>query len=237
MEKKPGLEHILHDYVTTCSDHYRFFMHRTVPADWHSKLPLQAEERWLHIHALLSLDPGQTEWQEHICYFVKCEHIACYGHASTQSLVCVAPVDSQLERPFLHEETHVLTYKRWGMLPAFFMEGIAHYVERSAITYGHEMQQQQGKSAGFWASAFLEQRDHVLDILQRSDCFRQEMPTYPMYLLASNFIDFIITTCGPQFLHRCCTLIGSGTDITEAMQRSEPEIIAAWRQFAQEQGR
>lgn len=221
------------EYEAINSEHYQFFLHTTTPFEWRRKLPTMAERRWLQIHSVLDLDSQQTRWERSFPYFVK-SGSACYGHASTESLVCVAPAGSALEKPFLHEETHIVTYMRWGKLPSFFTEGLAHFVERKVAIYGREFEQFRDISASNWVRLFLNETHHWLDFLRNDEQFWQgRTESRPLYLIANHFIDFVATTRGWMFVHQMLDKISSGIDVLDSLATTEHDLMVSWKRFAE----
>ena len=109
------------------TEHYHFLI------DSRLLIPTQRfceeiENRWQHLHTLFrlpSVQPCKTR------YVVRMDPSpTVYGQAGMNQISCFLneprPFGPYL-LPFLHEETHVLTQRAWGRLPAFWSEALADY--------------------------------------------------------------------------------------------------------------
>ncbi len=226
-----GLSNLFAEFTPVKGEHYLFLLHRDIPSGWGTKLPAAAEMRWLQIHHTLQIDSQQTRWLEPFPYFVSSRN-ECHGRASSHSLVCVAPPNSSLEKPFAHEETHAVVFRRWGKLPSFLTEGLAVYVERRVTSYGHALGLHRGLTAAHCVPLLLDLKAEWADILRKDELFwRFVAQGTPMYLIAECFVDFLVETRGFPFLHELLEQVRAGNDFVRAIGLRDREIARSWRQF------
>ena len=60
-------------------------------------------------------------------YFIK-HSTNTLGKFQKNLIYCESPHWDNLYEPFVHEECHDITFRKWGILPCFLFEGIAEYV-------------------------------------------------------------------------------------------------------------
>lgn len=213
------------------TNNYFFIFNENCPKEWIHKLPKEAESRWYTIRKMLQLN---TDYQSKkpLLYLVGLGiGSQCYGSTTLKGISCVAPRDSLLEVPFIHEEAHAVILCEWGKLSSFFSEGLAYYIEQRIRDRTSEGCISQDKEYELTLN-------YLLTSMKYETFYDDEIFWYQrenglsMYAIASNFIHFYVTRFGWNEFHM---LLGKIRDDKNYLQifiyKNGNDIKKDWIEF------
>lgn len=176
---------------------YLYCFNDSAPTHWMYTLPVIVQKRNTEIKKLFNCKNISNKKTIYIVDSSECER----GRYSPYNIFCSAKKSSDLYHPFIHEETHDIIFREFGMLPCFIFEGLAEYVQRWFCSQKlNDLSFLHNEESKLYTVKYM--REKIYWLLNEYDFnkYNDSRNYVWIYTLGENFINFIIEKYSFEFL-------------------------------------